>query len=91
MWWRYPPLTILARRTRTGRKDKQLHNSLALLHDAALAAMKRIEQDTRLKDDIRGLESLVQQHGALDALVQRMTGLSLVISLVFGFSRQRER
>ena len=72
----------LAGLARTGRKDRQLDNSLTLLHDAALAAMKRIDQDMRLKDHIRGHESLLQQHGALDALVQRMTGFSL-FSLFF--------
>jgi hypothetical protein len=62
----------------TGPRDDELEHSLGLLHDAVLAATKRIHQDTSLKEDMGGLKSQLQQHRALDALVERMHGFSLL-------------
>ena len=41
----------------TGPRDDELGHSLGLLHDAVLAATKRILQDTSLKEDMGGLKS----------------------------------
>jgi hypothetical protein len=71
-------LTCLGALMHTGPRDDELEHSLGLLHHAVLAATKRIHQDTSLKEDMGGLESQLQQHRALDALVERMHGFSLL-------------
>ena len=69
-------LTCLGALMHIGPRDDDLKHSLGLLHDAVLAATKRINQDTSLKEDMGRLKSQLQQHHALDALVERMHGFS---------------